>query len=153
MKAYTGTKFLVIIFLVCFFGCSPTSKKIQFGTDQCAHCKMTISDSKFGAELVTDKGKIYMFDSIECMIAFFTKSEQEVAHSFKYFWTIDYSNQGELLDAKNALYLKDDNFNSPMGMNVASFKDISSMQKFKKKESFQLKYLEVIDIVKKEWGL
>ena len=38
-------------------GCNPKPEKITFGKDNCAECKMTIMDPKFGGEIVTKKGK------------------------------------------------------------------------------------------------
>ena len=34
-------------------------------------CKMTLVDKKFGAEVVTKKGKVYKFDDLNCMIKFY----------------------------------------------------------------------------------
>ncbi len=31
---------------------------------------MLITDNKYGAELITTKGKIYKFDSMECLVEF-----------------------------------------------------------------------------------
>ena len=39
--------------------------------DTCAYCRMTISDERFGGQFVTSKGKVHVFDSIECLAAFY----------------------------------------------------------------------------------
>src|SRR5690606_23270005 len=45
-------------------------KPINYGKDQCAHCKMTVSDARFGCQLVTAKGRAYHFDDVQCLVAF-----------------------------------------------------------------------------------
>lgn len=59
---------LGIISLGIFFSCSPKGpEKINFGKDQCELCKMGIEDPKFATELITEKGRIYKFDDLNCM--------------------------------------------------------------------------------------
>ena len=145
---------LFIISLIMFIACSPSNKKIQFGTDLCDHCKMTVSDSKYGAEIVTNKGKIYIFDSIECLIGFLEKADSEQKNNFKSYWTVDYLGNGELIDAQNAIYLRNEDFHSPMGLNIASLKNESAIGKFNLKSTSQkLFFKEVVELVKKEWEL
>ena len=43
---------------------------------------MKISDGKFGAELITSKGRIYKFDDMHCMISYHKKSEQQIFNLF-----------------------------------------------------------------------
>jgi len=64
------------IFLL--LSCSTGSQPINYGKDNCDFCKMTIMDQKFGTEIVTKKGKIYKFDSDECMRNFYNKNISEI---------------------------------------------------------------------------
>ena len=48
--------------------CSPTVEPITFGDDQCTFCKMSIVDKRYGAEVLTTKGKVFKYDALECMI-------------------------------------------------------------------------------------
>ena len=50
--------------------CSKGPQPINYGEDECEFCKMMVMDKRYGAELVTDKGKIYFFDSIECLVGY-----------------------------------------------------------------------------------
>ncbi len=50
--------------------CNTGPEPFKFGKDNCHFCKMTISDARFGAEIVTTKGKIYKFDDVKCMQGF-----------------------------------------------------------------------------------
>lgn len=111
---------LVLILFPIAFACSQQPEPINFGSDDCIHCKMTIEDQRFGAEIVTKKGKILKFDAAECMINYLKKgkiSEEEVAG----LYVIDFSNPQKLIDAKKAFYLISPNLPSPMGANLSAF--------------------------------
>lgn len=123
-------KIIISIFLLTVFAsCNHQPEQINFGEDMCAHCKMMISDVKYGAELVSDKGKIFKYDSIECLL------EQLHNKTFRddqigSMWVIDFSNPRTLIDAKTAYYTKNDEFRSPMGLNVQAFGLETDFQKF-----------------------
>lgn len=60
-----------IIIASLFIGCGRRKPiEIHYGQDQCDYCKMIIVDPAFGSEMITEKGKVYKFDSIECLAAF-----------------------------------------------------------------------------------
>ena len=61
-------KVLVILFILA--SCSIEKSEIRYGEEVCDHCHMVIIDSRYGSELLTDKGKAYKFDAIECLIRF-----------------------------------------------------------------------------------
>jgi len=61
---------LFFLLLLLFAGCRPKGPvAIEYGQDICAFCKMIIADPRFGAEVITKTGKVYKFDSVECMVA------------------------------------------------------------------------------------
>ena len=67
--------FIVLItFLMVSCG-SNEPKPINLNTDMCDFCKMTIANGKFGAELITQKGRYYKFDDVSCMVQFAKSSE------------------------------------------------------------------------------
>ena len=99
-------------------GCSPTPKDISYGVDKCHFCKMTIVDNRHAAELVTTKGKVYMFDAIECM-ANYTKQDDEPAYSF--LLVNDYLQPSTLIPAKESYYLQSKAIPSPMGAYLSAF--------------------------------
>ena len=41
---------IIVLFMVIISGCQPKVEKINYHEDECHHCKMIISDSKFGAD-------------------------------------------------------------------------------------------------------
>lgn len=120
---------LIGIIITLIAACSNEPEPINFGQDNCAHCKMMITDEKYGAELVTDKAKIYKYDSIECLLEQLHMkifSEKQIGS----MWVIDFSHPGTLIDAKTAFYTKNDEYRSPMGLNVQAFQDEDDFNKF-----------------------
>src|SRR5690606_30570495 len=63
--------------LLLFTACKPEAQAIDYGFDSCTHCKMTIADNRYGAELVTQKGKVYKFDAVECLTAYEESDSEE----------------------------------------------------------------------------
>jgi copper chaperone NosL len=113
---------LVILFLIAFsfWSCSVEPTPLVYGKDGCHACKMTLMDKKFGAEVVTTKGKIYKFDDMNCMINFLNSgsvAEQDIAYRL----VIDFANPEKFIDAKDAHYVKSDKIRSPMASEVAAF--------------------------------
>ena len=111
-----------LVSLAFLVGCSkPEPIPIAYGKDECVSCRMSISDSKYGAEAVTTKAKTYKFDALECMLRWYAASSvpQADIHSL---WVTDFIRPGELIDARSAFYLESAMFHSPMGMNYAAFR-------------------------------
>ncbi|GIV26603.1 MAG: hypothetical protein KatS3mg027_0417 [Bacteroidia bacterium] len=108
----------LLFFILLFNSCTSGPEPINYNNDECFLCKMLISDERFGGEIITKKGKIYKFDSIECMIEYYTSQDQK---EFKELLTVDYSVPKKLIDAKTAFYLHTDEVSSPMGANILSF--------------------------------
>lgn len=117
-----------IAYFICFFlivSCNYEAEPIRFNEDQCAYCKMTISDPKFGAELISDKGRIYKFDAVECLIPYMHENQNEYARVL----SIAYDHPGQLYPIDSLTFLISDSIRSPMGANVLSFKDKSLAKK------------------------
>ena len=108
--------------LICgtLLACSTEPEPINYGKDACSHCKMTIMDNKFGAEIVSAKGKVFKFDAIECMTDFINEN-QGINTTQTMFLTVNIASPGTLMDARKAFFLKDKAFHSPMGGNLAAF--------------------------------
>lgn len=118
--------------LVFLLSCSVDPRPIVFGQDGCHHCKMTLMDPTFGAELVTEKGKVYIFDDVNCMLQYLDSDEGK-SQAYKHILVTDYLNPGILLDAKSAFYLKSEEFRTPMASNIVAFPDYGLLKQHKKK--------------------
>jgi len=105
-------------------GCSTDGPQaIRYGDEMCEHCKMTIMDDRFGAEMITPKGKVFKFDAVECM-AGYTRTYLEVNKGEKIkVYVTDYAMPGKLVAGESAVYLSGDAIKSPMGGHLAAFEN------------------------------
>ncbi|QOI95963.1 MAG: nitrous oxide reductase accessory protein NosL [Flammeovirgaceae bacterium] len=125
---------LAVIGAVVITACSVKPEPINYGQDNCHLCKMTIMDKKFGAEVVTTKGKVFKFDDVNCMVNFLNSGyleERDVAFRL----VTDYSQPGKLIAADEAFFIKSPDIRSPMAGQVASFETDERKNEFKKQWS------------------
>ena len=128
-------RFIILILflaLCALTACTIEQSPIVYGKDACHFCKMNIVDKQHAAEIVTQKGKAYKYDAIECMIRDVLKrDETEIA----LFLITDYYNPGKLVDATKALYLISENLPSPMGANLTGFESKNKAEETQKEKS------------------
>jgi copper chaperone NosL len=89
---------------------------------------MNVVDRQYGAALVTEKGRQYVFDDVSCMVHFVEKgtvAEGQV----KAWYVCDHAKPGTLIDATTALYLHGPAFRSPMRGDVAAFANAAKRAK------------------------
>ncbi len=96
---------------------------IRFNKDNCAHCKMTITDPKFGAELITTKGRVYKFDDLNCMLNY--KKENKAAEKAQLFFT-DFETPHALTPVQQLHFIEGAKLKSPMAGNTAGFSNKES---------------------------
>lgn len=138
--------FALCMIVLIIYSCTNNPQPINYNKDECAHCLMIISDPKFGSELITDKGKIYKFDSIECLAEYIL-----IEREFKYetLWITDYSNPHHLIDAKTAYYIVSPKMESPMSMNIGGFETQSAMENvFSEMGGQKMNWNDILNYVK-----
>ena len=134
-------------------GCKPKPKPvpIEFGKDACYWCKMTITDQRFGAELVTKKGRVYKYDDIACLINHFWSDPNLTEKDVAFFLVVDYAHPGKLIDATKAIYVQSDKIHSPMASDVAAFESVEDAEAFMKENGGEvLNWPQVVDLVRKQ---
>lgn len=109
---------LVLPLLLLLYSCSIEQSPLNYGQDICSYCKMTIVDKTHGAEMVTNKGKVFKYDAIECMILDLREKNEETV-SMVLVNTID--SPATLNDARVATFLVSEGIPSPMGANLSGF--------------------------------
>ena len=119
-------KISIKVFLLSLFGvlsaCNPEGKPINYGEDKCEYCRMSIVDNQFGCEIVTNKGKVFMFDAVECMVNYLDRNVEDES-TIELMLTNTYDKPGSLTNAIECYYLKSTNMPSPMGMYLNPFYD------------------------------
>lgn len=129
-------KFITFFIFLTLFSCKVEPKKINYNTDHCHYCDMTVVDKTHAAQYVTKKGKAYMFDAIECIVNNLNKNNNEETMAF--LLVADYANPGNLVDAKTATYLISKKIKSPMGANLSAFSSKETAQKVLKENGGKL---------------
>ncbi len=127
-KKYSYKVLFILVIITMVSACKSGPETLQIGKDSCAFCKMQLMDEKFGAEIVTEKGKVYKFDDTGCMLNFERENigSQKVAQEL----VVDYSNPGKLINAITAFHLKCLEEKSPMGSDLASFEKEENLNKY-----------------------
>ncbi len=116
------------LLLISLSSCSSGPEPIKTGTDNCYFCKMTISDVRFGAELITTKGKIYKFDDVHCIVSYLRTKDVE-PQDIKNVYLSNFCKDHQLINVNKCSLLKSENLKSPMGGNTAAFDNRDSLLK------------------------
>lgn len=112
--------FLLLGLTLFISSCQVEPKPIAYNHDECAYCKMKISDVKFGAELVTKKGKIYKYDSAECLVRTYLETNPS---DYAFVLVTDFSKPQQLIDATSSTFLISEAQPSPMGGNLSAYEN------------------------------
>jgi len=122
-------KLILSIIILFLFSCSIEPKPIEYGKDACSFCQMNIVDNQHAAQMVTNKGKVFKYDAIECMMRDMKKKDES---TIALYVINDYDAPGELIDAMQATYLISKNVPSPMGANLSGFSNKNKASEIQK---------------------
>ncbi len=129
MPAYNFPVHLIaFILLPGITSCASGPQPITAGKDNCHFCKMGISDVRFGAEIVTGKGKVFKFDDTHCLLEFLKKHEISTS-AVKNTYLVNYSEPHQLILVDQVFLLKSELLRSPMEGNIAAFDNSDSLAK------------------------
>jgi copper chaperone NosL len=117
-----------MISLLLLNSCTSGPEALKIGKDNCSFCKMTISDNRYGAELITRKGKVYKFDDSHCLLSFIQSKTVEKKDISAVYFT-DFTGKHTLIKAGEVFLLQSDFFSGPMNGNMAAFSNTDSMKK------------------------
>jgi copper chaperone NosL len=93
-----------------------TNPHIAFGVDTCAECRMVIADRRFGAVLITNTGKSFEFDSVDCLVEHL---ERNAGLELRGAWVVDAARPGTLIPAASAVFVQQGALRPPMGATVS----------------------------------
>lgn len=119
-KPTLPTALLLILILPLISSCQTKPVKFKIGTDNCHFCRMAIMDTRFGGQILTKKGKIFLFDDMHCLAAFLkagTVPEKDIAQKL----TALFDRPNEFLNLNDSWFVISDDNKSPMGSNAAAF--------------------------------
>ncbi|GAB3319366.1 hypothetical protein GCM10027511_29890 [Hymenobacter humi] len=114
---------MLLILLTAGLGlgsCQSGPRAVRLGQDECAHCRMTVVRPEFAAELVTGKGRQYVFDDLRCM-ANFLREHPEVAGPGPRLLVADFNEPATWLPVQDAHLVRSPAFHTPMNGQLAAF--------------------------------
>ncbi len=79
---------------------------------------MAISQKQYAAEFFDSEGEVYLFDEVGCLRNFVTKSNVKPAAIF----VKDFDSR-RWLDGNQAVYVRSEEFDTPMSGHIVAFKD------------------------------
>ena len=133
------------------FACKPSPQPITIGFDECAHCRMIISEKPFGSQMVSTTGKTWFFDSIECLAAYEIAGSVETdrIHSR---WVPDFLDPDTWVEVSDAWFLHSRELRSPMGLHLSGYasKEVAT-EKQHDYTGELLRWAEVKQLVQREW--
>jgi copper chaperone NosL len=142
---------IVIVFAVITLltSCDQKTDAISYGQDECAFCTMKINDDKYSGKIATSEGELHKFDSIECLTDFaFVKNF--VDDTGQSFMISNYNSPGNFIDARKSMFVHNNNFPSPMGLNVMAFDSKEMAENFMNDNGGELMlWNDIIDLVRK----
>jgi copper chaperone NosL len=110
-----------LLLAIVSLGCGePAPVVIRYDSDACDHCRMTISDPAFAAQIVTRTGKVYRFDDPACLARFMSAAHVASAdvHSI---WMNDHAAPEDRVNARDAVFVVSDRIRAPMNGRMAAF--------------------------------
>lgn len=128
-------KQVFILLTILLSSCKVSPEPINYGSETCHYCSMTVIDQQHASQLVTKKGKVFKFDSIECMMYHLKNVE---AADLELYRVNDYDQPGELIDATRAIYLISEGIPSPMGENLSAFRNGENAEKAQEEQGGNL---------------
>lgn len=127
LRIWKKNTVLPLVLLLLMGSCTNyNAVAIELNKDNCSYCKMGISDGKFCAEAISEKGRIYKFDDIHCMINFVTEQQ---GTKMAAFYVHDYTSGNLFVPASKAIFLKGGEIRSPMNGGIIAFSSKKEAQK------------------------
>lgn len=124
--------FSVVLIVLSISSCTMHPEPIKVGSDGCHYCKMTISDNRYGAEVITKKGKVFKYDELHCLFSEIAEGGIE-KHTIKDIYVTDFCEGHGLIKELNGFYLRSNELKSPMGGNLVAFSSADSLNAYIKK--------------------
>lgn len=106
--------------------CGSGPRPIELGAEECAHCRMVISDGRFAAQLVTEKGRSYAFDDLGCMLNFMRAGG--IAGATGAQWVADFEDDARWLPVEDAFYVHSEALRTPMSGGLAAHATLAAAE-------------------------
>ncbi|MFO1519843.1 MAG: nitrous oxide reductase accessory protein NosL [bacterium] len=141
--------FALLLLIFIFVACARTQPAdFKAGEYRCEFCRMDIVDMRFKAEVLTRKGKVHRFDSIECMMGWWLGRPEEAPGR----WVSDFYHPEKWVYLEKAYLLKGKRLTSPMGASLAAFSSKEELDRALGEFGGKALNLgELEDFIRREW--
>ncbi|MER2000736.1 MAG: nitrous oxide reductase accessory protein NosL [Lysinibacillus sp.] len=147
-KKWLTTALLTLLILA---GCSEkeyTPKEISAETDVCEVCNMSISYLDYAGQIVFKNDDHQVFDDIGCLMEYIIDNgEDDIGAAF-----IKDEATKNWINVKNAIYIYNANYWTPMNYGVLAFGDEAAATEYMKQNG-EAKKLQYDDLLTFEWGI
>lgn len=121
---------------------------LKWGEESCRHCHMTLADRRFGAEIVTTRGRALAYDDAGCAAEAIADAEMP-AGEVGTVWVVDYLHPDHLLPADSSVFVRSRVFLTPMGSGVVAVTDSAAARGLAaERDGAVLRWAEVVDAAK-----
>lgn len=140
---------LVAVFVLAACGEKEyTPKEISAETDVCEVCNMSISHIDYAGQIVFKNNDHVVFDDIGCLMEYIIDNgDNEIGAAF-----IKDEATGNWLNVKDAVYMYNANYWTPMSYGVLAFADETSANDYSA-ENGEAKQLAYADLLQFDWGI
>jgi copper chaperone NosL len=95
-------------------GCGASPQRLVEG-DPCEYCRMAITDTRFGGQVILSTGRTRSFDAVECLAGYLASGADSARIADVLVSDFE---SGQLVDAATAVFVRDATVASPMGRSV-----------------------------------
>ena len=129
--------------------CGSGPRPLVAGEDSCRYCRMSIDDPRFGAMVLTDRGRIETFDSIECLAGYVGSLEQ--TSTPRDIWVADVEHPSRWLDVRHARFVSGGTLHSPMGRHLVAVDSAADVDGVRQRFGGELlSWPQVLTLVKQQ---
>lgn len=119
---------LILFLSLSFMSCGDFKvEPIKLNADNCDFCKMSIADGKYAAEVITQKGRVYKFDDISCMVNY---CKENANTKMGAYYVSDFTKDNNLIPAETAFFLSGGTIQSPMHGGIIAFPSEKESKEF-----------------------
>lgn len=93
-------------------------RSVAYGRDECAFCRMVVSEPRYATALVTSKGKTLVFDSVECLASWCAANARDAKRARSLRVSVS-AKPDEMMPADEAYFSRAEH-GSPMGKGLTA---------------------------------
>ncbi|GJM30666.1 MAG: hypothetical protein DHS20C17_33010 [Cyclobacteriaceae bacterium] len=107
----------LLLMTILLSACSNKPQALNYEEDSCHSCKMLLIDQRFGSEWISDKGKVYKFDAVECLLDHLSNDLTQTGS----IWVTPFNVPKTLVPVESSYFLVSKELPSPMGMYLTAY--------------------------------